>query len=144
MLNKAMLNQHILKRGFTLIELLVVIAVLGVLSSIILASLNSARGRGNDTAIKSELAQIRTQAELYATINGDYATASIGGAAGSCKNASTLFIDPTIAQILSSVNKKAGGQEFATLLLKNGVRGRQEFVGRCCYDTTRCFSCHVR
>jgi prepilin-type N-terminal cleavage/methylation domain-containing protein len=54
--------------GFTLIELLVVIAIIGILSSVVLASLSSARGKGNTAAIKSTLVNIRTQAELvYAT-----------------------------------------------------------------------------
>ena len=53
------------QKGFTLIELLVVIAIIGILSSVVLASLNSARGKGANAAVKSGLAQMRAQAELY-------------------------------------------------------------------------------
>lgn len=56
---------HTFKRGFTLIELLVVIAIIGILASVVLASLNSARGKGQDAAIKSNLNNARAQAELY-------------------------------------------------------------------------------
>ena len=54
-----------LNRGFTLIELLVVIAIIGILASVVLASLNTARDKGSDAAIKSNLNNIRAQAELF-------------------------------------------------------------------------------
>ncbi len=51
-------------KGFTLIELLVVIAIIGILSSVVLASLNTARGKGANSAIKANLANVRAQAEI--------------------------------------------------------------------------------
>ncbi len=62
-----------LNKGFTLIELLVVIAIIGILSSVVLASLNTARGKGADGAVKSNLNNIRAQAELvYDDALGSY------------------------------------------------------------------------
>jgi prepilin-type N-terminal cleavage/methylation domain-containing protein len=51
-------------KGFTLIELLVVIAIIGILSSVILASLNTARNKGADAAATEDLNNIRAQAEI--------------------------------------------------------------------------------
>jgi prepilin-type N-terminal cleavage/methylation domain-containing protein len=59
-----------MKRGFTLIELLVVIAIIGILSSVVLASLNSARAKGQQAAVKSNLANMRAQAALFYDNNG--------------------------------------------------------------------------
>jgi type IV pilus assembly protein PilA len=57
-------------KGFTLIELLVVIAIIGILSSVVLASLNSARSKGANASIKSNLANLRAGAELYYDTSG--------------------------------------------------------------------------
>lgn len=58
------------KKGFTLIELLVVIAIIGILSSVVLASLNSARAKGANTAIKTDLHGLRSQSEIFYDNNG--------------------------------------------------------------------------
>lgn len=51
--------------GFTLIELLVVIAIIGVLASIVLASLNSARQKSRDARRIADIKQVQLALELY-------------------------------------------------------------------------------
>jgi len=59
-------------KGFTLIELLVVVAIIGLLSSVVLASLNTARTKGRDTKRISEIRQLQTALEFYYDKNGSY------------------------------------------------------------------------
>lgn len=53
------------KRGFTLIELLVVISIIGLLSSVVLTSLNSARAKARDARRISELTQLAKVIAIY-------------------------------------------------------------------------------
>lgn len=67
-----------MKRGFTLIELLVVISIIGMLSSVVLASLNSARAKARDASRIAQLGQMRTALELYYLDNGYYPPSDCG------------------------------------------------------------------
>lgn len=64
------------KKGFTLIELLVVIAIIGILASIVLASLNSARIKSRDARRVADIKQIQLALELYFDANGSYPAAT--------------------------------------------------------------------
>lgn len=63
---------YTLKKGFTLIELLVVIAIIGVLASVVMVALNSARGKARDAQRQSDIQQISKALELYYLDNGRY------------------------------------------------------------------------
>jgi type II secretion system protein G len=59
-------------KGFTLVELLVVIAIVGVLASVVLSSLNSARAKSRDAKRLMDLRQLQNALEMYYTDNGSY------------------------------------------------------------------------
>lgn len=63
-------------KGFTLIELLVVIAIIGVLATVVIGAVGSARSKGQDAAVASNLANARVVAEVFADKNGSYNTGS--------------------------------------------------------------------
>ena len=64
------------RRGFTLIELLVVIAIIGILSTLAVVALNSARQRSRDAKRVSDVRQIQTSLELGFSESGGYPSES--------------------------------------------------------------------
>jgi prepilin-type N-terminal cleavage/methylation domain-containing protein len=60
------------QKGFTLIELLVVVAIISLLSSIVFASLNSARSKAKDASIRESMHQFTNLLELNYSDYGSY------------------------------------------------------------------------
>jgi len=73
-----------MKKGFTLIELLVVIAIVGLLSTIVMVSLNKTRVKARDARRKNDLKQIATAVELYYDQNNTYIIPGTGNSGCSC------------------------------------------------------------
>ena len=65
-------KSNVLRKGFTLIELLVVVAIISLLSSVVMVSLNSARGKARDARRVADFRNITVAMELYFDKYGRY------------------------------------------------------------------------
>lgn len=77
------------KKGFTLIELLVVIAIIGLLSTLSVIGINSARMKARDARRKADLRNIKIALEMYYHENGVYPRA------GGCAYGSNCYVYST-------------------------------------------------
>jgi len=86
------------KKGFTLIELLVVIAIIGLLATMVAASLKNPQAKSRDARRVADIKQIRSALELYFSDVNFYPTGTIATVAQN----GTLGVSPRL--MLSSTN----------------------------------------
>lgn len=96
-------HYRIYSKGFTLIELLVVIAIIGLISSVVLASINSARAKAQIASTNSNLKSLVSQAEILYDAP---------------LNFSTVCADSRVANILSTISNTGW---FTTCLSYNNA-----------------------
>ncbi len=77
-------------KGFTLIELLVVIAIIAILSTVVMAGLNSARAKGRDAKRISDVKALQTAFELYYDSCGRYPAAMTTASNTGCTGGESL------------------------------------------------------
>ena len=113
------------KKGFTLIELLVVIAIIGILSSVVLASLNSGRAKAANAAVKSNLMNARPQAELFYLVNGDKYYNSTT-ATDVCNAAGSVGSNPAVKSIAVHISAAAAAAGIPQTVIEGGSSGGSE------------------
>ena len=123
----------VVSRGFTLIELLVVIAIIGLLASIVVASLSTVQAKARDARRVADVDQLRKALTIYSSNYGTYplatatttltATSTVGSALISAEAIPTMPNDPSIYEY-SYLSDSAGSTFTINFCLEtNTVKG---------------------
>lgn len=125
-------NIQYTKLGFTLIELLVVVSLIGVLATLVLANLNSARERARDAQRKSDLRNIQTGLRLYYNDNAGYPQSSSGniiGCGGTC-TWGQAWVKSGVTYMNILPNDPLTGQTY----VYTGVAGGEDYTLKACLE----------
>jgi len=109
--------------GFTIVELLIVIVVIAILAAITIVAYNGIQNRANDSAVQSDIRNIRQQALLYQVDSpqGGYPTASQLQASGGVRvskgsylttNNAMLYCAPLDGSTFAIIGKSKSGVTY--------------------------------
>ncbi|MFA5853910.1 MAG: type II secretion system protein [Patescibacteria group bacterium] len=115
------------RSGFTLIELLVVIAIIGLLSTLAVVALNSARQRSRDAKRVSDIRQIQTALELGFSETSNYPVAAVAVVLGDATHRVLCNVAAASTFQTSLVAPGACGTVFMGLVPSNPTPGGADY-----------------